>query len=243
MTCLALRLSAPMQSWGTQSRFTERDTGREPSKSGVVGLLCAAMGIDRGDEEGIASLAQLSMSVRVDRDGVLSRDYQTAGGGKIPGLKKYGVLKSDGKPGETVVSNRYYLADADFLVALEGPKETLDKLDEAIRNPHWPLYLGRKSYVPDPPLTLGVFNKSPDELFRHIPWRMRKRDREAPAKLRGVFECAPNEGAARMDVPLSFVKHDRRFSIRFIETRFIESFPVDDGKEGDDAPDATDSES
>ena len=44
MSVLLLRLAGPMQSWGVESRFTVRDTGLEPSKSGVVGLLCAALG-------------------------------------------------------------------------------------------------------------------------------------------------------------------------------------------------------
>src|SRR3990172_4719032 len=47
MPTLLLRLVGPMQSWGTTSRFDQRDTGKEPSKSGVIGLLAAALGIDR----------------------------------------------------------------------------------------------------------------------------------------------------------------------------------------------------
>ena len=69
MNSLILRLAAPMQSWGAQSRFSVRDTGREPSKSGVVGMLAAALGRARGDD--IDDLMQLCMAVRVDRDGSL----------------------------------------------------------------------------------------------------------------------------------------------------------------------------
>ena len=47
MPVLLMRLAGPMQSWGTQSRFLHRDTGREPSKSGVIGVLCAALGRPR----------------------------------------------------------------------------------------------------------------------------------------------------------------------------------------------------
>ncbi len=47
MSVLLLRLAGPLQSWGTQSRFRVRDTGREPSKSGVIGLLCTALGRPR----------------------------------------------------------------------------------------------------------------------------------------------------------------------------------------------------
>ena len=44
MSVLLVRLAGPMQSWGSQSRFSHRDTEREPTKSGVVGLLSAALG-------------------------------------------------------------------------------------------------------------------------------------------------------------------------------------------------------
>ncbi|MDP8243565.1 MAG: type I-E CRISPR-associated protein Cas5/CasD [Candidatus Hinthialibacter antarcticus] len=230
MSCLLLRLAAPMQSWGTQSRFTERDAGREPSKSGVVGLLCAALGVDRADEDGIRPLAELKMAVRIDHDGIISRDYQTAGGGDIPGVKKYGVLKSEGKVGETVVSNRYYLADAEFHVALEGPDELLRQIHHALLNPHWPLYLGRKAFPPEAPLSLGVKEGDCPSVLQAVPWRQRSL-KTPKDKLRMVIECEPDEGVARMDLPVSFIKHDRCFRLRYVKSQLIDGFPIDDGKE------------
>lgn len=47
VTSLALCFDAPMQSWGTRSRGVIRDTTSEPTKSGVVGLIAAALGISR----------------------------------------------------------------------------------------------------------------------------------------------------------------------------------------------------
>ncbi|MEZ4540218.1 MAG: type I-E CRISPR-associated protein Cas5/CasD, partial [Chloroflexota bacterium] len=67
MVTLLLQCVAPLQAWGTQSNFSVRDTGREPSKSGIVGLLCAALGRPRA--EPVADLAGLRMGVRVDREG------------------------------------------------------------------------------------------------------------------------------------------------------------------------------
>src|SRR5438552_4458096 len=127
MSVLLLRLSGPFQSWGTQSRFTVRDTGLEPSKSGVLGLVCAALGFPHAATEWryknrtipFDQLRDLVMGVRVDREGSMKRDYHTAGGGKING-QPYGVAKASGAKPEAVVSTRYYLADADFLVGLEG---------------------------------------------------------------------------------------------------------------------------
>ena len=107
MPTLLLRLQGPLQSWGTTSRFDERDTQLEPSKSGVLGLVCAALGRDRC--EPVDDLAALIMGVRVDREGVVLRDYQTA----------TGILNAAGKVdmNRTVVSPRYYLSDAAFLSA------------------------------------------------------------------------------------------------------------------------------
>src|SRR5947209_1111485 len=113
MSTLLLRLAGPLQSWGTQSRFSIRDAGLEPSKSGVIGLLCAALG--RARDAPLDDLALLRMGVRVDREGKVLVDYQTAGGVHRRG-ETYGVSKANQGNPETVTSHRYYLADADFLV-------------------------------------------------------------------------------------------------------------------------------
>ena len=55
MATLLLRLAAPLQSWGSDSKFETRKTDREPTKSGVVGLLAAALGLRRDDTEGTAA--------------------------------------------------------------------------------------------------------------------------------------------------------------------------------------------
>src|SRR5579864_5026868 len=99
MTTLLLRLAGPMQSWGTQSRFTVRDTGREPSKSGVIGLVCAALG--RRRDAPLDDLVQLTMGTRVDRDGIVKVDYHTAGGAHRHG-ETYGVIRADGSAGDPV---------------------------------------------------------------------------------------------------------------------------------------------
>ena len=62
---LLLRLAAPMQSWGVASKYTTRDTAMGPSKSGVIGLLAAALG--RGRDESIEDLAGLKFGVRADQ--------------------------------------------------------------------------------------------------------------------------------------------------------------------------------
>lgn len=230
MSVLLMRLAGPMQSWGTQSRFAMRDTGLEPSKSGVVGLLCAALG--RARHETVEDLAGLRMAVRVDREGILASDYQTAGGehrtGSVLGHDEkgraipYGVRKADGSAPDTVVSWRHYLADADFLVGLAGEdRDLLACLHAALTRPVWPLALGRKSYVPAvPPYLPDGLRHQQDLLTTLSTWPWKRPPRDRPKRLRLVVDTDdPAEGVARQDVPLSF--SGRRFSVRHVCTKWL----------------------
>ena len=104
----SLRLEGPMQSWGYRSRFDYRDTALEPTRSGVIGLICAAMGIARGED--ISRFDAIRMGVRVDAEGRPERDYHTA----------LDVIKATESGTDTVVSYRDYLADASFTVGLQS---------------------------------------------------------------------------------------------------------------------------
>jgi CRISPR system Cascade subunit CasD len=68
--------------------------------------------------------------------------------------RPYGVLKASGKPGDALISTRYYLAGAHFLVGLEGPQPLLQTLDRALRCPLWQMCLGRKAFLPSIPVYL-----------------------------------------------------------------------------------------
>jgi len=201
MTTLLLRLAGPMQSWGTRSRFLDRDTDLEPSKSGVLGLVCAALGIDRSDWNGLEPLTRLRMGVRVDQPGTLRSDYHTARVG--PG------------PKGTSVTQRYYLADAVFLVGLEGDdRGLLRRIDAALRNPRWPLYLGRKSFVPAQPVFLdpGLVEEDLETALRTYEFLGRERGDQ---EVRFVIESDHREGSLRMDQPIaSFAA--RRFGARHV---------------------------
>ena len=213
MAVLLLRLVGPMQSWGTQSHFSVRETGPEPSKSGVIGLLCAALGRPRS--EPVDDLAALRMGVRVDVEGTLQKDFHTA----------QDVLKADGKDTKpTEMSNRYYLADARFLVGLEGEDVAfLRHLHEALRAPVWPLYLGRKAFVPSEPVWLcnGLrLDEGLEEALKAYPWLGNERY-ERPEKLRLVLE--DERGVEmRRDQPLDFTSLNRRFLPRRLRVDFVE---------------------
>jgi len=222
MPTLLLRLAGPMQSWGTTSRFDQRDTGKGPSKSGVIGLLAAALGIDREEwNDDLRALAALAMGVRHDRPGVLKRDYQTAGcAASDKMIRADGSVSKDG-----VTSHRDYLADAVFLVGLEGPdRRLLERAHAALQNPVWPLALGRKSYVPSEPVWLegGVVDESLMSALAAYPWLTTTRRGEVmPERLLVSLESTDGSGALRMDQLLSSFA-DRRFGARHVRSEWVE---------------------
>jgi CRISPR system Cascade subunit CasD len=220
MPTLLLRLSGPMQSWGTTSRFDQRDTGREPSKSGVIGLLAAAMGIDRDNWTDLKPLTELRMGVRHDRPGVVRMDYQTAGGSALDA-----IIKADGTPSrDGVVSQRFYMADAAFLVGLEGrDRAFLEVAHASLRNPVWPLALGRKSYVPSEPIWMenGLQDAALRRVLTKSPWISSRRPwEETPLQLLMSLETDDGSGVLKMDQPTSSFT-ERRFAPRFLCSEWV----------------------
>lgn len=178
MPTLLMRLKGPMQSWGVQSRFVERDSGAEPSKSGVIGLVCAALGRDRA--EPIDDLSAMRFGVRIDAEGSRAKDYHIAG--------KSGYARASGKVEQTnaIPTNRYFIADADYLVGLESDnRDLLELIDKKLADPVWPLFLGRKSFVSSEPIRIpdGIVENSLVEALREYPYRP-SRKTFAPRKKR-----------------------------------------------------------
>ncbi len=218
MATLLLQLIGPMQSWGTTSRFDNRDTGKEPSKSGVIGLLAAAMGIDRENCDDLKPLTCLSMGVRHDRPGIPKYDYQTA----------QNIISADHKKThDTAVTPRDYLADAAFLVGLESSDRLLlEKIYNALQNPVWALALGRKSYTPSESIWIkyGLQDMPLRKALSQWPWISSLRQWEDyPEQLLVSFESVDGSGLLRMDQPLSSFA-ERKFGMRFVSSEWID-FP------------------
>lgn len=221
---LLVRLEGPMQSWGYRSRFDVRDTALEPTRSGVIGLICAAMGIARGED--ISRFDVIRMGVRIDRKGRPESDFHTA----------LDVIKADGKGTGTVLSWRNYLADASFTVGLESSdQELLDEIAQALQSPVWPLFLGRKAFPLAVPPVLPSDASKQGKLEEHllfaksdsgnVPTRLSiteildKPSLPGESGKRVVLEAADGE-RTQNDWPLCFDK--RRFRPRHIRTRFGE---------------------
>jgi CRISPR system Cascade subunit CasD len=156
---LALRLEGPMQAWGYNSQFNRRNTGLIPTKSAVAGMCCAALGYARGSEDEKAFL-----------EGFLSLKMQTIAIPRIKGRRELEVRRlidyhtvegtvkaSGGSNPNAVLTYRQYLNDAAFGVVLSGDKQLLENVAEALKDPTWGIWLGRKNCIPTAPVFAGIF--------------------------------------------------------------------------------------
>jgi CRISPR system Cascade subunit CasD len=220
-----LRLN-DLQSWGVRSRFELRDAGTEPSKSGVLGLVASALGMPRDDDARLKRLASCWFGVRADREGRSQVDFHTVGGGEKSN-RVHGAA-------EAVLTQREYLADASFLVALGYDDHALaEEIHAALEDPRWLLYQGRKCCVTSPHLRAGLLNADPETVLRTAPWPWPDRP-ERPVRL--ILEAPWGQGQPRQDHPLSFRPGGRLYRRRWVTTLWIQ--PRDILVAGD-APPAT----
>ena len=212
--CLVMRLAGSFQSWGSASQFNRRDTDDRPTKSGVVGLLAAALGRRRSDA--IEDLVALQLGVRVDQPGSLLRDYHTVSDLRGAPLRSAstsstGVQKSTSPKKFTHVTTRFYLQDSVFVAGVGGDQAFLLDLLAALRAPKFPLALGRRACVPTMPLVLthrpgDLWPGSPEEVLRLVPWQAsvawRRRSGGSYAAAMTVDDDQGTD--VRSDVPVSF---------------------------------------
>ena len=206
MATLLLRLAAPIQAWGAESKFETRRTLGYPTKSGVIGMLAAALGYSR--ETPPDDLNTLHFGIRIDREGVYLRDYHTAHGKKDK---------------DTYITQRYYLSDAVFLAGLESSDTAfLEQLQTALLHPVYPLYLGRRSCPPTMPLVLGIRDTDlltalQNETWLLAEWRQRYADADERA-LRIITDTDDAEGAATIrDLAVSFSPKHRKHTWRYVK--------------------------
>ena len=206
MSTLLLRLASPLQSWGSDSKFDRRNTQREPTKSGVIGLLAAALG--RRREETLDDISELKFGVRIDQPGKIIKDFHTA---------------RDINKKNPYVTERYYLADAVFLVGIEGEKSFIEILEKAILAPVFPLFLGRRSCPPDGRISLGIKNMDLENALREEPWQAgewyknRYMKKGTPISLTLVLDSPQVTLNRRRDLPISFNQKYRQHKYRYID--------------------------
>lgn len=153
MEYLLFRLYGPMASWGEIAVGESRHSAVYPGKSALLGLLAAALGIRRGEEQRQAALATgYRFAVKVISTGHPLRDYHTTQAPDSVGKFVYRTRRDELVMGKerlgTILSSREYRCDSLNLVAVaveEGAPYSLAELRDALLKPRFHLYLGRKS--------------------------------------------------------------------------------------------------
>ena len=222
MKTILLKFSGPLQSWGTSSHFEIRHTDRYPSNSAVIGLVAAALGYRRNEDEKIRELGHVHYAVRIDQAGHVVDDYQT--------VHKYKYIPEEVLD-RTYVTHREYLEDAVFVVAIGSEDLMLmDKISQALQNPYFQLSEGRRSCPLMVDCFLGCSDTDVISALKETPWQASewynkrgklvnntvKKEGSVRLEIVGEAELLPdgNPVSMRRDVPLSFSNKGRKYSYR-----------------------------
>ena len=220
---ILLWLEGPLQAWGADSKFGRRDTLKFPTKSGVLGMVCCALGATGEQRELLDEFSLLRQTVasftKAPREPLL-RDFQMVGSGyddTDPWRSLLIPKTSEGKKavgGGTKMTYRFYLQDARFAVVLEVPGDRADAVAYALQNPVYDLYLGRKTCAPTDFIYRGLFDSEEVALAQAQSLAIEK-------NLSEDFRVIDGEGEGEVmtlnDVPLQFGDNkkyrDRRVTV------------------------------
>ncbi|MYV38412.1 type I-E CRISPR-associated protein Cas5/CasD [Streptomyces sp. SID1328] len=217
MPGILMHLSGPLQSFGEHSNFTDRDTHARPTRSALIGMLAAAQGRHRDAD--LSDLRTLRFTIRTDRSGVRTVDFHTVGGGlpkdrSVPSAN--GDRKAEGKA--TVVTQRHYLADAAFTIAVDGNPTLINALTTALHSPRWPLYLGRRACPPAGPLLIATGLADAAAALASFPLHRRRPADANTVTVDVAHDRPPTTGhPARhhlQDDPESFDDYHRSWNVR-----------------------------
>ena len=216
MKTILLKFAGPLQSWGTDSRFETRSTDRYPSKSAVAGILAASFGYLRDDTR-INQFNQLDYAVRVDQPGELLSDYHV--------VRK---SKPDGKEDQVYVTNRHYLQDAVFVVALGNDDERwMNEIECALRQPYFQPFLGRRCNPLTADFFIGTESKNVMTSLEDLGWQASdwyRRKSKGKVMLTIYADAHLIEGSPRQmvrDRVVSFSQRERLHGYRAVRRKDI----------------------
>jgi len=222
---LLLWLEGPLQSWGHDSKFGRRDTLPFPTRSGVLGLVLAALGAGGEQRELLAEFAPLAQTaisfarrkkfgetwIKQPKEPLL-RDFQMVGAGYddsdpwttllIP--KKSGGGKAIG--GGVKMTYRHYLQDACFAVLLQAPAARSETIAEALQRPTWELFLGRRHCAPTDFIYRGTYGESE---AAELAARNLAESKQLIVDFRVLDGEHTGERLTLMDVPVQFGERKR----------------------------------
>ena len=181
-------------------------------------MCCAALGIARGSKGEGPFLQQFS-ALRMTAVAIpcsVARPYGDSSKTlPVRRLEDYHTVQNTRKAAGGLkpshITHRQYLTDASFGVVLVGDAALLERIADALADPVWGIWLGRKTCIPSAPVLAGLFDSRADALTMLIgdePVESFTRQEEAESFADGR-DSLP-------DQPLSFNSDQRLFSPRRI---------------------------
>lgn len=207
MRTLVLKFSGPMQSWSVDSKFSTRSAGRWPSRSAIIGMLSAALGLERG--ENLDRFKTLRIVIRIDSPGEILPDYHS--------IRKWDRSEGVSEPigNALAVSNRYYFEDAVFMVFLQDEDNVIDDYKNALRQPKYSLFFGRKSCPTTIDLIYGSYDSAIEDIIDTVPIQHVNIDEDyTPVIVRDAVDG--EVGSIIKDVPIDYSVRNRRYSGRLV---------------------------
>ncbi len=222
---LALRLEGPLQSWGFDSQYNRRNTGLMPTKSAIAGMCCAALGLPRGSEKEQTFLSKFKsvrmVAIAIPRQGK-QKEFQVRRLQDYHTVQNTKTAKGDIK--DCHITHRQYLTDAAFGVLLEGDVVLLGEIAEALVDPQWGIWLGRKTCIPSAPVLAGwkgnwnelkiLVKENRDDALRLL---IGEKPIESFTRQEEVESFAEGRDSLP-DTPVSFATERRFFSPRRVQT-------------------------
>ena len=207
---LAICLDGPLQSWGFDSQYNRRNTGLMPTKSAIAGMCCAAFGLPRGsgeEKEFLVKFGKVRMTAIAIPRRVVEKELP------VRRLQDYhtvqNTMTAEGKNKDCHITHRQYLTDASFGVILEGESDLLSKISDALADPVWGIWLGRKTCIPSAPVFAGLKDNQDDAL------RLLIGENALESFTRQEEVETFSEGRDTLpDAPVSFATEQRLFSPR-----------------------------
>lgn len=214
-----------LQSWGcNESMTSRRQTLRFPTKSGIIGMFASALGLERdmsnADKIGIGlnDLRSLEFGVRIDDDGTIGRDYRTMHEYDYNVDMKTGLIhgrKFSRKPSE--ISERNFIMDAVFIVAVRGTDEIMNRIHDSLNNPHYALYYGRKEF----PASFDMLMNIKMDNFLDVPimTAFENEPSHSRSNIKRSLRVIIDDNTSNdyiMDDPVSFDMNDRKYNRRYV---------------------------
>jgi len=177
MNYLKLTLSSVLQYFSDTDSIALRttyNTSLYPTKRAIVGMIASALGYERKDPRSAELYKKLDLKYSIVNEPVILNDFQTIKPlrcqqnymNKFNKRNKFQTV--DGAyQNKQLIKKIQYLQEAEYEVYVGGSDELLEEIYNAIRNPEYSLFIGKRSCIPNKPI-VTEFNLIKKEELKNV---------------------------------------------------------------------------